>query len=91
MTKNVYDEQYMSHTRSYEWFKRFKECRQSTNDEPPLGRPSTLCDDAHVAQIREIVGSNRLLAVREIEEECNISIEPCHDIITTKLDMHWVV
>jgi hypothetical protein len=29
--------------------------------------------------------------VREIAEECNISIGSCHDILVTKLEMHWVV
>jgi ribosomal protein S25 len=72
-------------------FKRFKDGRQSTLDEPRLGRPSTSCDDAHVEQVREIVSSNRRLSVREIAEECNISIGSCHDILTTKLEMHGVV
>jgi hypothetical protein len=29
--------------------------------------------------------------VWKIAEECNISIGSCHDIFTTKLEMHWVV
>jgi hypothetical protein len=29
--------------------------------------------------------------VQEIAEECNISIGSCHDIFTTKLEMHQVV
>jgi transposase len=85
--KNVCGDQCISRIWIYEWFKRFKDGRQSTHDELHLGRPSTSCDDAHVAQIREIVGSNRLLTVREIEE-CNISIRSCHDILSTKLEMH---
>jgi hypothetical protein len=48
-------------------------------------------DDAHVAQIREIVRSNRRLTVQEITEECNVSIALCHDILTTKLEINWVV
>jgi hypothetical protein len=58
--------QCMSRTRCYEWFKIFKDGRQSTHDEPSLGRTSTSCDDAHVAQVREIGCSNRRLTVREI-------------------------
>jgi transposase len=91
MMKNLYDDQCMSHTHCYEWFKRFKDGRQSTRDEPHLGRPSTSCDDAHVVQVRETVRSNRCLTVQEIAEECNISIGSCHDIITTKLEMYFVV
>jgi hypothetical protein len=48
------------------------------------------CDDAHVAQVHKIMRPNRLLIVWEIEE-CNISIGSCHDILTTKLEMHRVV
>jgi hypothetical protein len=35
--------------------------------------------------------SKRRSTVQEIEEECNISIGSCHDIFTTKLEMHLVV
>jgi hypothetical protein len=49
MMKNFYGDQCMGLTRCYEWFKRFKDGRQSTHDKPRLGRLSTSCDDAHVA------------------------------------------
>jgi hypothetical protein len=49
------------------------------------------CGDAHIAQVREIMRSNHRLTVREIAEECNISIGSCHGILTTKLEMHRVV
>jgi predicted DNA-binding protein YlxM (UPF0122 family) len=32
-----------------------------------------------------------VMTVREIAEECNISIGSCHDILTTKSEMHWAV
>jgi hypothetical protein len=49
------------------------------------------CDNAHVAQVREIVQSNRRLTVRKIAEERNISIGSCHDISMTISEMHRVV
>jgi hypothetical protein len=58
MTENIYGDQCMSRTHN-EWFKRFKYGRQSTHDELRLGRPSISCDNAHVAQVHEIVHSNR--------------------------------
>jgi hypothetical protein len=73
MMKNVYGDKCMSRTLCYEWFKPFRDGRKSTHDEPRLGWPSMSCDDAHVAQFREIVRSERRLTVREIAEECNIS------------------
>jgi hypothetical protein len=91
MVKNVYGDQYMSRTHCYECFKRFRDDRHSAHDEPRFGRPSASCDDAHVAQVRQIVCSNRRLTVREVAEEGNISIGSCHDILTTKLETHRVV
>jgi hypothetical protein len=90
MVKKVYGDQYMSCTRCYEWFKRFKDGRQSMHDKPHLEWPSTSCEDAHVVQVREIMRSNRRLTVREVAEECNVSIGSCHDILMTKLEMHRV-
>jgi hypothetical protein len=43
--KNVYGDQYISHTCCYEWFQRFKDSQQSTHDELCLGRLSTSDDD----------------------------------------------
>jgi histone-lysine N-methyltransferase SETMAR len=85
MVKNFYGDKGMSRIHCYELFKRFKDGRQSTHYEPRLGRLSTSCDDAHVAQFRETVRSNRRLTVQEIVEGS------CHDILTTKLEMHRVV
>jgi hypothetical protein len=91
MMKNIYGDQCISRKRYYEWFKLFKDGRQSIHDEPRLGRPSTSYDDAHVAHVREIVCINRRLTMREIGEKCSISIGSCHDILTTKLQINWVV
>jgi hypothetical protein len=65
--------QCMSRTRYYEWFKRFTDGRQSTHDELRLGRPSTSCDDVHVAQDREIMRSNRRFTVQKTVKQCNIT------------------
>jgi hypothetical protein len=83
MTKTVYGDQCMSRARCYEWFKRFKDGRQSTHDEPSLGRPSTSCDDAYVEQVRQIVRSDRRLAAREIAEACDVSTGSCHDSLAS--------
>jgi hypothetical protein len=90
MVKNVYDDQCVSRAHCCEFFKQFKDGQQSTRDEPHVGWPSASCDSAHVAQVHEIMHSNRL-TVWKITGECNISIGSCHDTLTTKIEMHGVV
>ncbi|KAJ8958893.1 hypothetical protein NQ318_019661 [Aromia moschata] len=41
MLKEVYVNECLSRTQVFEWFKRFKEGRETTKNDPRLGRPST--------------------------------------------------
>ncbi|KAJ8959029.1 hypothetical protein NQ318_022283 [Aromia moschata] len=40
MLKEVYGNECLSRTHVFEWFKRFKEGRETTEDDPRPGRPS---------------------------------------------------
>ncbi|KAE9542487.1 hypothetical protein AGLY_003348 [Aphis glycines] len=91
MMQNAYGDQCLGRTQCYDWFKRFKNGRESVDDDPCSGRPSTSTDDAHVTEFNAIVRSNRRLTVREIAEDCNISVGSCHEILVKKLGMHHVV
>ena len=59
MLQNSYGAQCLGCTRCYDWFKRLKDGRESVDDNPRSGRPSTSTDDAHVTKVNEIVRSNR--------------------------------
>jgi hypothetical protein len=52
--------------------------------------PSTSTDDQHVEQVRSVIRSNQRLTVRELAEECDISLGSCHSILTEKLGMNRV-
>ncbi|KAJ8945376.1 hypothetical protein NQ318_007022 [Aromia moschata] len=41
MLKEAYGNECLSRTQVFEWFKRFKEERETTEDDPPPGMPST--------------------------------------------------
>ncbi|GFY17879.1 HTH_48 domain-containing protein [Trichonephila clavipes] len=64
----------MSRARVFEWFRPFKEGRQSVNSGPRFGRPSTSRNEDKIAQVKAVVRSDRRLTVREIEQECHISV-----------------
>jgi hypothetical protein len=78
----------MSCMQCYEWFKGFKEGRTSVSENPRPGRPSTSTDDHQVEWVREVIGGNRRLTVREVAEEMGISVGSCHAILTRKPQMH---
>ena len=54
------------------------------------GRPSTSTDDPHIDEINTLVRANRRLTVRELAEECGISVGSCHHMLTEELKMHRV-
>jgi transposase len=72
MLKIAFGEEAMCRTQTYEWWKRFKEGRISVDD-PRSGRPSTSKTDDNVAEVPEVIRSNRRFTVREVAEEVSIS------------------
>jgi hypothetical protein len=87
MLQNVFGDKTMSRTTTYEWYRRFKDSRTSLEDDPRSGRPSTSTDED---PIRAVIRSNRRLTVREVADECEISVGSCHTMLTEKLNMHRV-
>jgi histone-lysine N-methyltransferase SETMAR len=90
MLEQAYGDQCVGLTQCYEWFQRFKDGRQSTDDDPRPGRPSTSTDAVHFAHVHAVICSNRRLTVREIAEECKIFVGSRYAILTEKLEMHPV-
>ena len=62
----------------------------SVEDDERSGRPSISTDDPHIDEINTLVRANRRLTVRELAEECAISVDSCHHILTEELKMRRV-
>ena len=90
MLQTAYGDDTMKRATCFKWHARFKDGRQSITDNERPGRPSTSTDDSHVDKINTMVRENRRLTVRELAEECEISVGSCHEILTAKLKMHRV-
>ncbi|KOC64110.1 Putative uncharacterized protein FLJ37770 [Habropoda laboriosa] len=51
------------------WFRRFKEGRQSLEDDKREGRPSTSCTESNVVSVRFLLANERCLTIRLIADE----------------------
>ena len=78
MLKISFGEEAMCRNQTYEWWKRFKEGRNSVDHDPRSGRPSMSKTDDNVAKVCEVIHSNRRLTVQEVAEEVSISKTLCH-------------
>ncbi|UYV67783.1 hypothetical protein LAZ67_5002034 [Cordylochernes scorpioides] len=74
----------------YRWYKRFSEGREDVNDEERAGRPSTSTTDEKINEVEKMILANRLITVREVAEDLNISIGSCHSIFINDLGMKRV-
>jgi len=57
--QNTYGDRCLGRTKYCDWFKRAKHSRESVDDDPRSGRPSTSADDVHVINDNEIVHFNK--------------------------------
>ncbi|GFW28157.1 protein GVQW3 [Trichonephila clavipes] len=80
----------MSRARVFEWFRLFKESRQSMNSDPRSGHPSTPRNEDKIAQVKAVVRSDRRLTVQEIAQECHIFVGSCDEILRKDLNMRRV-
>ncbi|KAJ8960591.1 hypothetical protein NQ318_013880 [Aromia moschata] len=62
MLKEVCGNKCLSRTQVFEWFKRFKEGRESTEDDPRPGRPSTSIENIEKTILHESVNMRKVCA-----------------------------
>ena len=83
--KIVYGYDCLSRSKVFEWYNRFKNGRESLEDDARSGRPTTSLTDANVERIRELLVTDRHLTCRMIAEKLNIAKTVVHDIIRNVL------
>jgi len=90
MLRTAFGEQCLSRARIFEQHKRFKEGRDSVDDNPRSGRPTTSKTDDRVARVQELIRANWRLTIRELSVEVGASYGTCQAILTQDLNMRRV-
>ena len=67
---------------------RFKDGRESTEDDKHTGRPVTITTEKKVAEIQEFILEDRRVTVETVARHFDVSYGTAQDIITKKLRMH---
>jgi len=87
MLRTAFGEQCLSHARIFKWHKRFKEGRDSVDDNPRSGRPPTRKTEDCSARVRELIRANQRLTIREHSVEVGVSYGTYQAILTQDLNM----
>ena len=90
MLKEVYGNECLSRTQVFEWFERFKEGRETTEDDPRPGRPTTSKTDQNIKKIGEIIRKDRRLSIRAVAEITGIDKECVRQILHDSFNMRKV-
>ncbi|KAJ8941799.1 hypothetical protein NQ318_015924 [Aromia moschata] len=90
MLKEVYGNEYLSRTQIFVWFKRFKEGRETTEDDPCSGRPSTSKTDENIEKNGKLIRKDRRLCIRGLAEITGIDKECVRQILHESFNMRKV-
>jgi len=90
LLKEAYGENSLSRARVFEWYKRFSEGRESTEDDQRPGRPVSVSTSQTVTKINEIVRGDRRMSILMIAEIVNADKETVRKILHDELNMKKV-
>lgn len=90
MLVQAYGAEAVSRKCVYEWFRRFKEGKETVEDEPRSGRPSTSRTPNMIQEVREMLARDRRLTLRLMAEELDISKDTVRTIVHEDLGMRKI-
>ncbi|PNF30777.1 hypothetical protein B7P43_G06188, partial [Cryptotermes secundus] len=89
MLKQAFGENSLGQTQTYNWYKRFKNGRTSTDDDRS-GRPSTGTTPENVAKVRDLILQDRRLTIQDLCNTLGLSYGTCQRILSEELITSWI-
>ena len=90
MIQKAFPDNSMSRSRVFEWYRRFKEGRNSVDSYSRLGRPLSSRNSEYILAVKDMIKVDRRLTIREISEDIGISLGSCQAILTNDLGLRRV-
>ena len=87
---SVYGQSSPSSTTIKRWVKEFQRGRESLEDDPRSGRPTTSTSPENIEKVHKLVIENRRISLYELEEATGISYGSIHNILHDELHMSKV-
>ncbi|KAJ8946229.1 hypothetical protein NQ318_013040 [Aromia moschata] len=90
LLKEIHENECLSRTQVLAWLKWFKDGRETTEDDPRPGRPSTSRIDKHIEKIGKLICEGRRLSIRGFAEITGIDKECVRQILQESFNMRKV-
>jgi len=81
MLKKAFGKQALSQARTFEWFKRFKDGRESVEDDKHSGRLSTGTAPEMTAKVREVILEDRRQIIHEVPPGQTVNGKFCCEVL----------
>jgi hypothetical protein len=90
MLKEAFGEQALSQVRTFEWFKPFKDGRESVEDDKHSGRPSACTTPEMIAEVLEVIPEDRRQTIHDVCNRVGLSYGLCQHILADELSMRRI-
>jgi len=90
MLKETFGEKTLSQTRTFEWFKRFKDGRKYVEDDKHSGRPPTYTTREMIAKVREVILEDRRQTIHDVCNRNGLTYGPRQRILADELKMRRI-
>lgn len=90
MLRKCYGDETMAQSNVYNWYKLFKDGRETFEDEPRSGRPTTSKTEENINKIKDLVLQNRRLSQRDLVDITGISKGSIQSILKDDLRLSRV-
>lgn len=90
MLTEAFGESALSQARTFEWFKRFKEGRESVEDDKHSGRPSTCTTPEMIMKVRDVIHEDRRQTIDDVCHRLGLSYGTCQRILADELNMRRI-